>query len=151
MQNTLIQKVAGLMNDQSGAYARLESLTAQLTAMLVRGEPNTIEALSKAGETELMRMRSRLLEITNLLTNFTELREAEAEKTPLETAIRENFDTAAKELLQAALKFKTASKHATSLALGGSSFSGACIQMCGVPPRTYNAPVLKQYEGAGRC
>ena len=106
MQDDLIQKVADLMNEQLEAYARLESVTAQLSAVLTRGEPSGIESLTRAGESELLRMRSRLLEITSALTNFAEFRAVQTEKTPLATEIREQFEAAAKKLLEAARSFQ---------------------------------------------
>lgn len=148
MQDDLIQKVAVLMNEQLEAYVRLESATAQLSAVLTRGEPSGIESLTRAGESELLRMRSRLLEITSALTKFAEFRAVQTEKTPLATEIREQFEAAAKKLLEAARSFQKVSSRASSLAIGGSSFATACIQMCGVPPTTYRAPVLKYVEGA---
>lgn len=143
MQNDLIRTVAGLMTEQSAAYSRLESAATQLAGALVSGEPSRIESLTKAGETELLRMRSRLLEITSALTNFAEMRASQPEKTTLDASAREQFDTAAKQLLENARSFQKIAGRATSLALGGSSFSTACIQMCGVPPTTYRAPVLR--------
>ena len=148
MQDELIQKVADLMNEQLAAYARLESATAQLSAVLTRGEPNAIESLTRAGESELLRMRSRLLEITSALTKFAELRAAQTEKLSLDAKVREQFETAAKRLLESANRFQKAANRASSLAIGGSSFATACIQMCGIPPTTYRAPVLKYAEGA---
>lgn len=150
MQNDLVRKVAELMSEQSAAYRRLEAATEQLSAALVRGEPNGIEALTRAGESELLRMRARLVEITSLLTKFTDLRAAEPEKTPLETDVREQFEAQAQKLLDCAREFQKIVARAANLALGGVSFSSACIQMCGVPPTTYNAPILKNNEGAGR-
>ena len=143
MQNDLIRNVASLMTEQSAAYSRLESATQQLTVALVGGEPGRIESLTKAGETELLRMRSRLLEITAALTNFAETRAKEPEKTELDADARGQFDAAAKKLLENASSFQKIAGRTASLALGGSSFSTACIQMCGVPPTTYRAPVLR--------
>ncbi|MCY7346001.1 MAG: hypothetical protein LH614_07230 [Pyrinomonadaceae bacterium] len=143
MQNDLIRKVASLMTEQSAAYSRLESAAQQLTVALVGGEPGRIESLTKAGETDLLRMRSRLLEITSALTNFAETRANQPEKTALDADAREQFDAAAKKLLENARSFQKIAGRATSLALGGSSFSTACIQMCGVPPMTYRAPVSR--------
>ena len=148
MQNDLVKKVAALMNEQSSAYSRLETATAQLAAALVRGEPNVVESLTRAGETELTRMRSRLLEITSALTAFAEYRASLAEKTPLDADVRDEFDRAAQSLLEAARRFKLAATQAATLANGGSSFANACIQMCGVPPMTYSKPVLKYSEVA---
>lgn len=147
MHDELIRKVAGMMSEQTAAYTRLESAAAQLSAALVRGEPSAVESLSKAGETELLRMRARLLEITSALTVFAESRAAQAEKSPLDAESREKFEAAAKKLLEAAKRFQKISSKASNLALGGSSFAAACVQMCGVPPTTYRAPVLKYAEG----
>ncbi len=148
MQNELIKKVATLMADQTTAYNRLQSAAGQLSAALVQGEPDTIESLSRTGETELMRMRARLLEMISALTEFSEMRAAETEKAPLDKMIREQFDISAKQLLEAARNFQAVASRSTSLALGGSAFSSACLQVCGVPPSTYRAPVLKYAEGA---
>ena len=148
MQDELIQKVADLMNEQLAAYARLESTAAQLSAVLTRGAPDAIESLTRAGESELLRMRSRLLEITSALTKFAELRANQTEKISLAADVREQFETAAKNLLESARSFQKVAHQASSLAIGGSSFATACIQMCGVPPTTYRAPVLKYIEGA---
>lgn len=151
MHDELIRKVADLMSEQTAAYQRLESAAGQLSAALVRGEPAVVESLSKAGESELLRMRSRLLEITTALTAFAESRARETEKTALGSEAREQFETAAKKLIEAAKSFQRISTRAKTLALGGSSFASACIQMCGVPPMTYRAPVLKYTaEGAAR-
>lgn len=150
MQNELIKKVANLMDDQTSAYTRLQSATAQLAAALTQGEPNTIESLSRSGETELMRMRARLLEMISALTDFSEMRAGETEKIPLDKFIREQFDTAAKQLIEAAGNFQRAANRCANLAQGGSSFSSACLQVCGVPATTYRAPVLKYAEGAAR-
>ena len=150
MQDDLIRKTAKLMTEQSAAYANLEALTAQLIAALTRCEPISIEMLSRAGETELFRMRSRLLEITSALTGFAEIRASQVESLPLDTDAREQFETAANNLLVIARKFEKTAGRATSLAHGGSSFATASIQMCGVPPTTYRAPVLKYSKGTTR-
>lgn len=138
------------MSEQTASYARLESASNQLSAALVRGEPKTIESLTRVGEIELTRMRVRLLEITSALTSFAESRARETEKSPLAPESREKFEAAAKVLLEAAKSFKAISAKTASLAQGGSTFSAACVQMCGVPPMTYNAPVLRYSEGASR-
>ncbi len=150
MQNDLIRKTASLMSEQTQAYARLESAANQLSAALLCGEPSQIESSTRAGEIELLRMRSRLLEITSALTKFAETRQAQTEKMPLDAEARERFEASAKLLLEAAKQFQTLAVRAKNLALGGSSFAVACIQMCGVPPTTYRAPVLKYAEGATR-
>ncbi len=136
------------MADQSAAYTSLESLTTKLIVALTACESSSIESLSRAGETELFRMRSRLLEITSALTDFAQLRSSQTESQPLDSDAREQFETAANKLLETARRFEILAGRASSLALGGSSFAAATIQMCGVPPTTYRAPVLKYSKGA---
>ncbi len=150
MQDDLIRKVANLMSEQTSAYTRLESATNQLSAVMMRGEPHAVEILTKAGEKELLTMRSRLLEITSALTAFAEIRAGQPEKIPLNSEARASFEKSAKDLLQSAKAFQKTAGRASSLALGGSSFATACIQMCGLPPTTYNKPVLKYAEGTMR-
>lgn len=147
MQDDLIQKIAKLMTEQSASYTSLESLTTQLIAALTRCEPTSIESLSRTGESELFRMRSRLLEITSCLTGFAEIRAGQTDLVPLEKETREQFESSANSLLDAARKFEILVRRAASLAHGGSSFAAASIQMCGVPPTTYRAPVLKYHRG----
>lgn len=148
MQDEMIRNIAQLMTEQSAAYSSLESLTTQLIAALTRSEPNSIETLSRAGETELFRMRSRLLEITAALTDFSEFRAGQTEPEPLDADAREKFETSVNALLHAARSFEKTAGRAGSLALGGSSFAAAGIQMCGVLPTTYRAPVLRYSKGA---
>jgi hypothetical protein len=148
MQNDLIKKVADLMTEQAAAYVRLETATQKLSNALMQGNLNLIESLTKAGEAELTRMRSRLLEITSTLTNFAASRASNSGSNPLTPEIRDEFDNAAKNLLKIARKYEAVAAKTTSLAVGGSSFAVACIQKCGIPPTTYQAPVLKYSEGA---
>lgn len=93
-------------------------------------------------------MRARLLEITTSLTEFGKIRETQADLPRLDPVARENFEKEANLLLEAARGFERMAGRATSLALGGTSFAAAAIQMCGIPPTTYNAPVLKYSKGA---
>lgn len=148
MQNELIKKVADLMLEQASAYASLESLTVQLVSALTRCQPNEIETLSRAGESALFRMRARLLEITGALTDFAETRANDPDPSRLEADVRETFESAASGLIESARKYEKLTGRASSLALAGSSFAVAGIQTCGVPPSTYNAPVLKYSRGA---
>ena len=150
MQEDLIRKIAALMADQSAAYGRLESAASQLAGALTVGDPNKIESFARLGETELTRMRARLLEITSAMTGFAAMRAAQDEKIPLEAAARDEFESAAKGLVESARKFQRVSGRAGALAMNGQAFATACIQICGVPPTTYRAPVLRNGEGAAR-
>ena len=116
-------------------------------AALIRCEATSIESLSRAGETELRRMRSRLLEITTSLTSFSELNRRENAPQKIGAEIREQFETAANGLIAAAQSYQQIGNRSATLALSGSSFATACIQICGVPPTTYRAPVLKSSNG----
>lgn len=147
MQQDLIKKIADLMAAQASSYASLESLTVQLVAALTRCEPHEIETLSRAGESALVKMRSRLLEITSALTLFAELRTSNPEPAGLDPQTREVFESAANGLVESARRYEKLSGRASSLALAGSSFAAAGIQTCGVPPSTYNAPVLGYGRG----
>lgn len=148
MQDELIRKIADMMLAQSSAYASLESLTLQLVSALTRCDADEVEELARAGESALFRMRSRLLEITTALTLFAESRTGQTESPALDADTRELFESAANGLIECARKYEKISGRASTLALGGSSFAAAAIQTCGIPPVTYNAPVLNFGKGA---
>ncbi len=147
MQDDLIEKAAFLMKAQTEAYSQLESTTEQLSKALIKGEPVTIESLTRVGETDLLSMRSRLAEIASILTEFAQMRVEQTEKVSLKIDIREQFEESAQGLLEVAENFRDLTFKAANLALGGSSFATACIQTCGLPPTTYRAPVLKYIQG----
>lgn len=150
MQDEIIRNVAQLMTEQTAAYASLESLTTQLIGALTRCEAGQIESLSRAGETEMFRMRARLFEITSALTEFTAMRARQTDAQPLDADAREKFETSVDALLDTARTFEKLAGRAASLALSGSTFATAGIQTCGVPPTTYRAPVLKYSKGVAR-
>lgn len=150
MQEELILKIANLMTEQSAAFRSLENVTNQLNGALVRCEPNSIESLSRAGESELMRMRSRLLEITTSLSAFSDLNRQENAPQKITPDTREKFEAAANTLLDCARDFQKLNQRGANLALAGSSFATACIQICGVPASTYRAPVMKYQQGGAR-
>jgi hypothetical protein len=150
MQDEIIRNVAQLMTEQTAAYASLQSLTTQLIAALTRCEPGQIETFSRAGETEMFRMRARLLEITSALTDFASTRANQAEPLPLDADARSKFESSVSELLETARRFEKVAGRAANLSHSGSSFANAGIQMCGVPPTTYRAPVLKYSKGGLR-
>lgn len=147
MQDDLIREIAKQMAEQSQAYAGLESLTRTLISALSACDVVRIESASRNGEAELFRMRARLLQITSSLTSFADLRASQEESQPFDPAARAQFEVAAKNLLETARRFDVVGQRAKSLALAGSSFSSANIQMCGVPPTTYRAPLLKNGRG----
>jgi hypothetical protein len=150
MEADLVKKIATLMKAQADAYAGLESLTNQLIAALTRSEPINIDSLSRAGESELFSMRSRLLEITTALSAFAECRAGNTGSLPLDAHARQQFEESANKLLKTARNFENIIRRASSLAIGGSSFAAASIQMCGVPPSTYRAPLMRYAGGSTR-
>lgn len=149
MHTDLVRHIASLLAQQKSAYESLHSLMEHLSTALMRGEPTVIESLTRAGETELFRMRARLLEITTTLSEFGRIKSAGGEPMALDAETRESFEAAAEDLIASAQKFELITRRAKALAIGGSSFAAASIQMCGVPPSTYKAPVLRHAQGAG--
>ena len=100
MSDTLIRQAAHLMQEQAAAYGRLEAACAQLNTALVRGEPSVIESLTRAGEGELLKMRSRLLQLMSALTAFADARANSSEESRLSPETRELFESASGELLR---------------------------------------------------
>lgn len=135
------------MREQAAAYRQLEVATGQLSAALVRGAPEAIESLTRAGEGELLRMRSRLLQIMSALTRFADARAAQSnEALKIAPEARREFEEASSELMRAADAFEKTRARASVLATGGASFASACIERCGVPPTTYRAPYSRRGE-----
>jgi hypothetical protein len=147
MSDTLIQQAARLMEEQAAAYKRLEASCSQLGAALVRGEPSVIESLTRAGESELLRMRSRLLQLMSTLTTFAEARARTPETSRLTAETRSLFESASSELTRIARDFTRTRERASALANNGSTFVTACIQTCGIQPTTYRAPYARRGEG----
>ena len=140
-RNKILASVAEFMREQSEAYENLDAITRKLSNALVQSDLPLIEKYTKKGESELTRMRSKLLDIMSSLTKFAEQRSSEDQK--LEAQTKESFEACASELIEKAREFKRLIDKTANLALAGSSFAAACIQTCGVPPTTYNKPVLK--------
>lgn len=139
MPETLIQQSTQLMREQAQAYRRLTSACEQLTASLVRGGPETITSLVRAGETELLQMRARLVRIMAALSAYADKR-AQAGTLQISNETRAEFGQASNDLLQAARDFQSIRARAAALAVNGSNFTNNCIEMCGVQPTTYRAP-----------
>lgn len=149
MQKTsdmMLANIADLMNEQSEAYEKLETATAALSGALVNTDIRAIEKHTRSGEAELTRMRSGLMEIMSSLTKFAEYRAANGDKLDAET--KQEFEASANELIEKAGEFRRLADRTANLALGGSSFATACIEVCGLPAMTYNKPVIRR-TGAG--
>jgi hypothetical protein len=142
----LVQKVAGLMHEQTIAFERLESTAAKLSNALIGGPAAVVETLTQKGESELLRMCARLYQITATLSAFAEARAKVPDKPALETETRQKFESAANDLLTAARSFQKISRRSLVLTQSGTSFASACLETCGVPPITYRAPVLRREE-----
>ena len=148
MSDQLIHQAAKLMREQAAAYLRLESASAQLTAALINGSAAAIESLTRAGESELLKMRARLVQIVATLGAFADSRAETASPAPISPEARTAFETSSKELHQAARNFQRTQKQATALATGGATFAAACIESCGAQPTTYSAPYARRGEAA---
>lgn len=147
MTSQLIQKAAELMREQANAYRRLDAAAQQLAAALIGAAPEAIEGLVRAGESELLRMRSRLVQIISTLTAFADARAAAGvEQTTLEPSARAAFEEASADLLAAARDFQRTHRAASALSHSGSSFATAFMHTCGVPPMTYRGPYNRRGE-----
>jgi len=148
MSDTLIQQAARLMQEQVAAYQRLDGACVQLSAALVRGEPSIIESLTRAGESEMLKMRSRLLQLMSTLTAFADARATSPESNRLTPETRASFEKASTELMRVAHDFERTRTRAAALANNGSTFTTACIQTCGIQPTTYRAPYARRGEAS---
>lgn len=143
----LIRRAAKHLREQTDAYVRLEAICAQITAALVSGEPETINTLVRVGESETLRMRSRLVQIMSALAEFADARSASPDTTHISVESREKFEQESGALLSAVRSFARARTCATLLAANGSAFASACLETFGVPPTTYRAPYTNRGEG----
>ncbi len=151
----ILARVAHQMREQQQGYARLESIARNLSAQLVGGTPEAIEIVVKAGDAELLKMRSRLFEIMNSLTAFAEARRTNANATMDESAAtatlsherRAEFETASNALLNHAREFARLARQISALARNGSSFTSAHIEFYGIQPTTYRAPYAPNTRG----
>src|SRR5690242_6652487 len=98
MSEELVNTATRLMTEQTADFARLEVACKHLSQALVTGEPATIESLTRAGEVELLRMRSRLVRIIQSLTAFAEARAAAPQAQKLSSEARAAFESASKEM-----------------------------------------------------
>lgn len=139
----LILEAADLMRQQAEAYGRLDAICLQLVAGLAQNGSTLVEGLVRAGESELLRMRARLVQIMGVLNRFADARASAEGAGPVAPDARAAFETASGELMTAAQAFQRTHARAAALATSGSSFASACIEMCGVPPTTYRAPYAR--------
>ncbi len=147
MLDKLVMQAAELMREQSDAYRRLDAACAQLTTALKQGSPEIVAALVRAGETELLKMRARLLRLMFALTAFADARAALPSDSSISPSVREIFGQTSGELQQSAKAFRKTYGRATALAINGATFAAVCIEICGVQPTTYRAPYARRGEG----
>lgn len=140
MSSQLVYQAAKLMKEQAIAYRKLLMLCERLETVMAQGDLTQVEILTRAGEGELLSIRSRLTQLMSTLTEFAAARNAEANKASLGAEVRAEFETASNELIEAARNFLKIRGRATALAINGMTFSNACIEACGIKPTTYNAP-----------
>lgn len=146
MPDDFIQHAARLMREQANAYRQLNSATEMLAAALVNGAPALIASVTRAGESDLFKMRSRLVQIVSTLTAFSDQRAQSEQTIPISAEARSTFETASAELMEAARTFERTRRRTASLANNGAGFYAACIESCGVLPTTYRAPYARRGE-----
>jgi hypothetical protein len=144
--NDPIREATELMLEQANDYLQLDTSCAKLCEVLIKGEPATIENLTRNGEAALFRMRSRLLRIIKALTVFAEARAKSPEKITLSPEARTAFETASGNLMNAAQAFQKTRERAAALTTSGATFATACIEVCGIQPSTYKAPYARNGE-----
>lgn len=142
----LVAEATRLMHEQAADFGKLEAACQRLSQALTQGEPSTIDALTRAGEVELLQMRARLVRIIQSLTNFAQARASAPEAHKLTPEQRAEFEAASSELLNAARRFQRTRETAVALTTHGSTFATACIEFCGIQPSTYNGPYSRSGE-----
>ncbi|HUK90774.1 MAG TPA: hypothetical protein VLZ81_10270 [Blastocatellia bacterium] len=147
MPDKVIHQAAELMRDQAVAYQKLVLLTEQLTSALVCGDLHQIESLTRAGQSELLRLRSRLAQTTAILSQFAASRQSAPDRASISQEARTEFESASDEVLRQARLFQRSRGRAAALAMNGVAYAGACIEMCGVKPTTYGAPYVRPGGG----
>ena len=146
MTDDLIYKAASLMEEQVRDYARLEASCERLSTALISGDASSIELMTRAGETELLQMRARLVRIIQALTAFADARAGAAENNPphpLSPEARAKFETASNDLMSAANEFQRTRSRIAALTTSGGTFATACIEFCGLKPTTYQGPYAR--------
>ena len=146
MSDELVNNATRLMAEQTADFALLEVACRHLSQALTQGEPATIDSLTRTGEVELLRMRSRLVRLIQCLTAFAEARAAAPQSHKLSPEARAAFEAASNEMLEAARKFQRTRGTALALTTSGSTFATACIEFCGIQPTTYNGPYSRSGE-----
>lgn len=149
MMDELIQNATRLMQEQTIAYNRLTMACEQLATVLIKGEPEAVESMTRAGEVELLKMRSRLVQLMSALSSFADARAGNDGALALANETKSAFRDASNELLGAARHFQRVRARVAALATNGATFAAAGIERCGVPPITYRAPYARRGEGTG--
>jgi len=149
MLDPLIQNATKLMREQAAAYRRLDAACLQLCGALVNGEPENIESLTRAGEGELLTMRSRLVELMTALSVFADRRGDGDTQQLLSEETRRGFRDASGELVKAARAFQKTQARAAAVARNGATFASTNLEICGIPPTTYRAPYARRGEVKG--
>ncbi len=147
MGEELILQATELMREQTQAYGRLNSASTQLTAALAESNPEMVSTVVRAGETELLEMRARLLRLMFKLTTFADLRAAAPTGVPISPPVREGFSQASHQLQTAARDYQQIGGRASALAINGAIYSSVCIEFFGIQPSTYRAPYARRGEG----
>ena len=146
MSDDLVNTATRLMTEQTADFGKLEIACQRLSDALIQGEPAVIDALTRAGEMELLQMRARLVRLIQNLTAFAEARSSAPQQHKLSTEARAAFESASKEMLEAARSFQSTRETAVALTTSGSTFATACIEFCGIQPTTYNGPYSRSGE-----
>lgn len=136
----LIIRATQLMGELTTTYQKLSSICEQIATAFVEGKVEIIETLTRVGQGELLIVRSKLSQITWVLSAFTSGRSNNPETNYLSVNERSAFEVASKELILAAKNFQQACDKSSILAINGIAFSTVCFEIYGIQPTTYHAP-----------
>ena len=145
-QTQILQAIEHIVEERkrNGAFKDLFDFCHRVDKRIVNRR--VVESLVRAGESELLKMRSRLLQLMSALTSFADSRARSPEGGKLTAETRELFESASGELLRVARDFERTGRRTAGLANNGSTFVTACIQTCGIQPTTYRAPYSRRGE-----
>ncbi|MBS1809340.1 MAG: hypothetical protein JST84_14345 [Acidobacteria bacterium] len=147
MGEEMILQAMELMHEQTDAYRRLDSVTTQLTTALAQSNPESVASIVRAGESELLDMRARLLRLMFKLTAFADMRASTPNQAAITAGTREAFSKASSALQEAAGKYQRSYGRAAALAINGTIFASVSIELFGIQPTTYRAPYTRRGEG----
>ena len=136
----LIVRVTELMQELTNTYQKLANICENLATAFVKGQTESVELLTRSGQGELLQVRAKLSQITNLLTTFTHQQANRKDSNSLNAQEKNNFELASKALIVAAKNFRQICQKTAPLAINGIAFANVCFDIYGIESTTYHEP-----------